>query len=223
MSKAIYLYLHAHQPFRLKNYTIFDAGNDHIYFNDESDQQDTNNKFIIDKVSDKSYIPTNSKLLELLENHPEFKLSLSITGTLIGQLEQWRPEVLESFRKLTDTGRVEIVAETFHHTLAFFYSRREFEVQVEMHRQKIEEIFGQTPRIFRNTELSYNNDLALWAEQAGFKGIITEGWDPILEWRSPNFVYQPEGTENIKLLLKNYKLSDDIAFRFSNRDWSELV
>lgn len=221
MKRAICLYLHVHQPFRIKQYSIFQAGVDHEYFNDHTPSVDTNNRFIVDKVSEKSYIPTNRKLLELLERHPEFKLSMSITGVLLDQLQQWRPDVLDSFRRLTDTGRVEIVAETYHHSLAFFYSRREFEMQVKMHREKVEEIFGQTPQVFRNTELSYNNDLAHWADKAGYKGIITEGWDPILGWRSPNFVYRPAYTDSIRLLMKNYKLSDDIAFRFSDKNWTE--
>jgi alpha-amylase len=145
---------------------------------------------------------------------------MSITGTVIEQLERWAPEVLQSFVDLTDTGRVEIVGETYHHSLAFFYSRKEFEMQVEMHKQKVQQVFGQTPKVFRNTELSYNNDLAYWADKAGYKGILAEGWDKILGWRSPNFVYRPSYTENIRLLMKNYRLSDDIAFRFGDRDWS---
>jgi alpha-amylase len=221
MNKAICLYLHVHQPYRVKHYSIFDVSNDQNYFNDETPNVDTNNRYIIDKVSEKSYIPTNQKLLELLNRHPEFKVSMSITGTLIEQLENWRPDVLESFQRLTATGRVEIVAETYHHSLAFFYSRKEFEMQVKMHREKVQQLFGQTPKVFRNTELSYNNDLAYWADKAGYKAIITEGWDPVLGWRSPNFVYRPSYTDNIRLLMKNYKLSDDIAFRFSNKDWSE--
>lgn len=221
MSRSICLYLHVHQPLRVKHYSIFDIGNDHEYFNDLTPNVETNNKFIIDKVSEKSYLPTNEKLLDLLNRHPEFKLSMSITGTLIEQLEQWRPDVLESFKRLTETGRVEIVGETYHHSLAFFYSRKEFEMQVKMHTEKIQQVFGQTPVTFRNTELSYNNDLAQWADKAGYKAIITEGWDPILEWRSPNFVYKPVYTDNVKLLMKNYKLSDDIAFRFSNKAWEE--
>lgn len=221
MSRAICLYLHVHQPSRIKYYSIFDVGNDHNYFNDETQHADTNNRFIIDKVSEKSYLPTNQKLLDLLNRHPEFKISMSITGTLIEQLEQWRPDVLESFKRLTETGRVEIVGETYHHSLAFFYSRKEFEAQVKMHKEKIEQTFGQTPKVFRNTELSYNNDLAYWADKAGYEAVITEGWDPVLGWRSPNFVYRPSYTDNVKLLMKNYKLSDDIAFRFSNKSWSE--
>lgn len=221
MTKAICLYLHVHQPYRVKPYSIFQTGNDHLYFNDETPHVDTNNRFIIDKVSEKSYLPTNHKLEQLLSAHPEFKVSMSITGTLLDQFEAWRPDVLQSFQRLTSSGRVEIVAETYHHSLAFFYSRDEFEAQVDMHRQKIESLFGQTPQVFRNTELSYNNDLAYWADKAGYKGIITEGWDPVLGWRSPNFVYRPAYTENIRLLMKNYKLSDDIAFRFSDQHWKE--
>jgi alpha-amylase len=173
------------------------------------------------KVAEKSYLPTNRHLLELLQRYPEFKLSLSITGTVLEQLQTWAPEVLESFQELTATGRVEIVAETYHHTLAFFYSRPEFEEQVAMHRRKVEELFGQTPQVFRNTELAYNNDLAYWADTNGYKGILAEGWDGVLGWRSPNFVYRPAYTNNIRLLLKNYKLSDDIAFRFGDHEWSE--
>lgn len=216
--KSIVLYMHVHQPYRVRHYTIFDAGHHHDYFDAEYDARESNEK-VIRKVADKSYLPTNKVLLELLQEYPEFKLSLSITGTLIEQLEQWAPEVLDSFKALTDTGRVEIVAETYYHSLAFFYSRREFERQVELHAHKIQELFGQTPKVFRNTELAYNNDLAYWADQAGYKGILAEGWDPVLGWRSPNFVYQPTYTENIKLLLKNYRLSDDIAFRFGNTAW----
>ena len=221
MSKAICLYLHVHQPYRVKPYTIFDASHDHLYFNDETPSVDTNNRFIIDKVAEKSYLPTNAKLLELLNTHPEFKVSMSLSGVFLDQVENWRPDVLESFQKLFATGRVEAVAETYHHSLAFFYSREEFERQVEQHKETIERLFGQTPKVFRNTELSYNNDLAYWADKAGYKGIITEGWDPVLGWRSPNYVYRPAHTENIRLLMKNYKLSDDIAFRFSNRGWAE--
>jgi alpha-amylase len=140
---------------------------------------------------------------------------------VLEQLEMWSPEALQSFKDLVATGQVEIVGETYHHSLAFFYSRSEFEKQVEMHKQKVEDLFGQTPAVFRNTELSYNNDIAYWADKAGYKGILAEGWDPVLGWRSPNYVYQPAYTENIRLLMKNYKLSDDIAFRFGNKSWSE--
>jgi len=220
VSKAIVLYLHVHQPYRVRHYTIFDAGVDHKYFDAPYDDP-TNNERIVHKVAEKSYLPTNKRLLEMLHKHPEFKLSLSITGTVLEQLEKWAPEALRSFQELTATGRVEIVAETYHHSLAFFYNREEFEHQVHMHREKVQELFGQTPQVFRNTELAYNNDLAFWADKAGYKGILAEGWDKVLDWRSPNFVYQPAYTDNIRLLMKNYKLSDDIAFRFGNSSWSE--
>ncbi len=219
MSKAIVLYLHVHQPYRVRHYTIFDAGVDHQYFSAPYEDR-TNNERIMHKVAEKSYLPTNRRLLQLLERHPEFKLSMSISGTAIEQMEAWSPESLESFKRLTETGRVEIVGETYHHSLAFFYSRAEFERQVQMHQDKVREVFGQTPAVFRNTELAYNNDLAYWADRAGYKGILAEGWDKVLDWRSPNFVYQPTYTDNIRLLMKNYKLSDDIAFRFGDRNWA---
>ena len=218
--KAIVLYLHAHQPYRIKHYTIFDISEDHHYFNDESEKQ-TNNQKIIEKVAHKSYLPTNKRLIKMLNENPEFKISLSITGTLLEQLEAWAPDVLRSFQDLVATGRVEIVGETYYHSLAFFYSRDEFEAQVEAHKEKINLLFNQTPKVFRNTELAYNNDLAVWADKAGYKAILSEGWDPILQWRSPNFVYRPVYTENIKLLTKNYHLSDDIAFRFWDKGWVE--
>lgn len=221
MKRVIVLYLHVHQPFRVRHYTIFDAGVDHDYFFHMPYEDRTSNERIVHKVAEKSYLPTNARLLELLHKHPEFRLSISITGTVIEQLEMWSPEALQSFKDLIATGRVEIVGETYHHSLAFFYNREEFETQVQMHRDKVRKVFGQTPKVFRNTELAYNNDLAYWADKAGYKGILSEGWDPVLGWRSPNFVYQPTYTDNIRLLMKNYKLSDDIAFRFGNQNWAE--
>ncbi len=218
--KAIVLYLHVHQPYRLRHYTVFDSAVNHNYF-DAPYEDNASNERILKKVAEKSYLPTNTKLLKLLEENPGFKLSLSITGTVIEQLDKWSPECLESFKKLVDSGRVEIIDETYHHTLAYFYSKSEFEIQVDMHKRKIEEVFGQHPSVFRNTELSYNNEIAKWADNAGYKGILAEGWEPILNWRSPNYVYRPVNTENIRLLLKNYHISDDIAFRFGDRSWSE--
>jgi alpha-amylase len=220
MTKAIVLYLHVHQPYRIRHYSAFDTGFNHDYFT-AGYKDKTSNERILHKVAEKSYIPANHRLQKLLQENPDFKLSLSITGTVLEQLELWSPEALQSFKDLAATGRVEIVAETYHHSLAFFYSRAEFEAQVAMHRQKVQDLFGQTPQIFRNTELSYNNDIAYWADKAGYKGIITEGWDKVLDWRSPNYVYRPTYTNNIRLLMKNYKLSDDIAFRFGDHDWSE--
>lgn len=222
MSKqAITLYMHVHQPFRIREYSVFDTSLNHNYFDETDYFSQHNNERIFHKVADKSYRPMNALLKKLLEEHPEFKVSLSITGTFIEQARAWAPDVLQDFKDLVNTGRVEIIAETYYHSLAFFYSREEFEHQVDAHRQLIRDTFGVETKVFRNTELSYNDSLAQWADEYGFEGILAEGWDPILEWRSPNFVYRPEGTKNIKLLMKNYKLSDDLAFRFSNRGWAE--
>jgi alpha-amylase len=211
-------YFHVHQPHRVKRYRVFDIGNDSEYFN-ASDHTDLNNAKVLRKVAEKSYIPATRALGELLNNHPEFRFALSFSGTVLDQFESYAPEVLLAFQKLVESGRVEILADTYYHSLAFFYSRSEFERQVAMHQKRIVELFGITPKVFRNTELSYTNDLAKWCEENGYKGIMAEGWDPILGWRSPNYVYQPVGCSKIKVLLKNYKLSDDIAFRFGNRGW----
>ena len=141
---------------------------------------------------------------------------------MLEQAEVWAPDVIDAFRALVETGRTEIVADTYYHSLAFFFSRAEFERQVALYRAKIRDLFGVETRVFRNTELSYDNNLAKWADNNGFKGILAEGWDPILGWHSPNYVYRPINTKHIKLLMKNYRLSDDIAFRFGNRDWEEF-
>ncbi len=218
--KSIILYLHVHQPYRIRHYTIFDSGIKHDYF-DANRESNENNQKILAKVAEKSYLPTNKKLLALLNQYPQFKLNLSMSGVLLEQLEKWQPKALDSFKRLIQTGRVEIVAETYHHSLAFFYSLNEFETQVKMHKEIIKRLFDQEPRVFRNTELAYNNDVAAWAQAAGYKAIITEGWDPVLGWRSPNYVYKPISASNIKLFLKNYHLSDDIAFRFGDHHWSE--
>lgn len=211
-------YFHVHQPYRVKRYRVFDIGHDDQYFNDQS-RSDLDNGYIIEKVANKSYRPTNQLLEKLLATHPEFKFNLSFSGTVLEQFEQFAPDVLESFQRLVATGRVEILADTYYHSLAFFYSVPEFEAQVALHRKKIESLFGVTPKVFRNTELSYRNDLAKWCEDNGYLGIMAEGWEKYLGWRSPNFLYRPAGCEKIKVLLKNYKLSDDVAFRFSNKDW----
>jgi len=212
-------YFHVHQPYRIKRYQVFSIGHDNQYFNDSS-ETDLNNRRIIEKVAEKSYRPTNRLLKHLLDTHPEFRFALSFSGTVLDQFEAFAPDVLASFQELVATGRVEILADTYHHSLAFFYSLPEFERQVAMHRARVEELFGYTPRVFRNTELSYRNDLAAWCEANGYLGIMAEGWDKYLGWRSPNYVYQPAGTKKIRVLLKNYKLSDDIAFRFGNRAWA---
>jgi alpha-amylase len=217
---SICLYFQVHQPLRVKKYRVFDVGNDHLYFNDDS-ETNLNNKKVLKKVADKSYLPANKVLLELLKKHPKFKFSISFSGIFLEQAVKFYPEVIESFQELIATKRVEILSETYYHSLAFFYAREEFESQVELHASKIKELFGVTPKVFRNTELAYTNELAHWADEKGYKAILAEGWDKVLGWRSPNFLYRPTGTKNIKLLLKNYKLSDDVAFRFSQKSWKE--
>lgn len=216
--RGIVLYMHVHQPWRIRDYTVFDTAENHDYFGDFTESH-RNNKDIFEKVAGKSYRPMTALLQRMLDTHPEFKVSLSISGTVLEQAEAWGPDVIDAFRALVATGRCEIVAETYYHSLAFFYSRSEFERQVKLHQDKIRELFGVETSVFRNTELSYDNNLAKWADEYGFKGILAEGWDPILGWRSPNYVYKPVGTKNIKLLMKNYRLSDDIAFRFGNKAW----
>lgn len=212
---SVCFYFQAHQPFRLKHYTVFDKSD--AYFDK------IKNHAICRKVADKCYLPANRLLLDTIKRFGgEFKVSYSITGTLMEQFHKYCPEVMSTFDALAETGCVEFLAETYYHSLSFLYSRSEFVDQVFKHVDMTEKLFGQKPRVFRNTELIYNNDLANTIEAMGqFDAIITEGADRILWGRSPNFVYQPPNTKRVKLLLKNYLLSDDIAFRFSNKDWKE--
>ena len=217
---SICFYFQVHQPFRIKKYSVFDVGRDHNYFDDEN-LKEKGTRAVIEKVARKCYLPTNEILLDLIRHNPEFKISYSFSGTALEQMEKFAPEVLESFVKLVKTGNVEVLDETHYHSLSFFYSDEEFIRQVEQHRKKIKEIFNYEPKVFRNTELAYNNELAMLIESLGYKGIVAEGWEHYLGHRSPNFLYKPKGASKIKLLLKNYKLSDDIAFRFSNRGWTE--
>ncbi len=218
--KGLVFYMHVHQPWRVRDYSIFETAHRHDYFS-ASDGGQFDNSAVFRKVVEKSYRPMNNLLIKLLNSNPEFRFSLSITGTFLEQAELWAPDIIDQYRQMVSTGRVEIVAETYHHSLAFFFSPDEFARQVNMHRHKIRQLFGFEMTAFRNTELSYNNELAKWADRQGFEAIITEGWEPNLGFRSPNFVYRPPNTDKIKLLLKNYKLSDDIAFRFGNKSWSE--
>lgn len=218
--RAICLYLHIHQPVRYREYSIFDVGCDSDYFKDRFEGRQSNQRIIL-KVADKSYRPMLNLLEENIKKHPDFKVSFSITGTWLDQAAKWAPELIEQIARMVKTGNVEIVGETYYHSLAYFYDLEEFNAQVKEHEEKIKKLFGITPKVFRNTELAYNNSLAKWADEKGYKGILAEGWDKILGWRSPNYVYRPPECQNIKLLLKNYRLSDDIAFRFSNRGWAE--
>lgn len=217
---SICMYFQVHQPYRIKNYRIFDIGNDSSYFND-SGQTDLNNKKILRKVAEKCYLPANALLLELLKKHPDFKITFSLSGVFLDQAEEYYPKVLESFKKLVKTGRVEILSETYYHSLSFLYSEKEFKAQIELHKEKIQRVFGVTPQVFRNTELIYSDSIGKIIESLGYKGILTEGADKVLGWRSPNFLYRAQGTKHLALMLKNYKLSDDIAFRFSEKSWKE--
>jgi alpha-amylase len=214
------MYFQVHQPYRIKKYRVFDIGNNTKYF-DANDQTDLNNKKVFQKVANKCYLPANEVFLELLNNHPDFKIAYSMSGVFLEQAEEFMPEVIESFRKLINTGRVEILSETYYHSLSFLYSVDEYKSQIELHRRKVEQLFNVQPNVFRNTELIYNDWIGSVIESLGFKGILTEGADKILGWQSPNYVYKAHGTENLRLLLKNYKLSDDVAFRFSEKSWPE--
>lgn len=217
---AVCFYFQVHQPRRIKRYKFFDIGNDHEYFNDSSNL-DTNNARVLQKVARKSYLPANAVLLESLNNHPEFKVAFSISGIALEQFEEYAPEVIESFKKLVDTGRVEILSETYYHSLSFLRSPDEFREQVRMHADKVKNLFGVKPTVFRNTELIYRNDIAGMVADMGYLGMLAEGADHLLEWRKPTFVYHSKNDPTFKLLLKHYKLSDDIAFRFSNKGWEE--
>ncbi len=216
---SVCFYFQVHQPYRIKKFSFFDIGKDSSYF-DGTGENNLNNEWIMKKVAKKCYIPTNKTLLKLIKKHPEFKFTFSFSGTVIEQMEKYAPEALESFKKLVDTKNVEVLSETYYHSLAFLYSKEEFRKQVWMNKKKIEKVFSFVPKIFRCTELAYSNEIAKTAEEMGFEGILGEGVDSILGWKSPNFLYKPKGS-NIKLFLKNYRLSDDIAFRFSEKKWKE--
>jgi len=211
---SVCFYFQVHQPFRLRRFSIFDRGAD--YFDNPVNQE------LLRKVAAKCYLPTNAVLLELVERHAgRFKVAFSLSGLVIEQFQRFVPEVLDSFRRLAETGAVEFLAETYYHSLAFLYSREEFVAQVGLHRQLIQRLFGQTPTVLRNTELIYNNELGKVAAELGYRAVLCEGADHLLGFRSPTFLYTPPGVPRVKLLLKNYRLSDDIAVRFSNRNWPE--
>ena len=214
---SVCFYFQVHQPPRLRKYSIFEIGHHNNYFDERK------NEAIIKKVARKCYMPANSIILDLInKTDGKFKVAYSMTGIVLEQLEKYSPEVIDSFKALVNTGCVEILDETYHHTLSYLYSKEEFKEQVLLHSKKIRQLFNYKPKVFRNTELVYNNDIAGFIGKMGYAGIIAEGADHILQWRSPNFVYKPKGLNNIKLLLKNYRLSDDIAFRFSEKSWKEF-
>ena len=213
---SICFYFQVHQPYRLRHYSFFDIGQDHFYEDAEV------NRTILDKVAQKCYLPMNELLLKMIRRwEGRFRVAFSLSGVAMDQFEEYQPEILDSFRALVDTGCVELLSETYAHALAALYDPDEFRAQVALHDQLIKKHFGATPRVFRNTELIYRNDIARMVEDMGYEAILTEGADHILGWRSPNYMYQPSSCTKLKLLLKNYRLSDDIAFRFSNRGWDQ--
>jgi alpha-amylase len=212
---SVCFYFQVHQPFRLRHYTVFEESP--RYFDEFK------NASICRKVANKCYLPSNRLLLDVIRRFEgRFKISYSITGVVLEQFKKYCPEVMSTFDALAQTGCVEFIGETYYHSLSFLYSSDEFIAQINKHSELIQQLYGQTPRIFRNTELIYSNELAETIEKMDrFDGIITEGADHILGHRNSNFVYRPPNCERLKLLLKNYSLSDDIAFRFSNPDWKE--
>jgi alpha-amylase len=214
--RSICFYFQIHQPYRLRTYRFFDIGEKHDYYDD------FNNSFIMRRVADKSYLPMNALLLDLINEYgAAFKVSFSISGIALDQLAEYAPDVLESFKKLAATGNVEFLSETNSHSLASLKSREEFEKQVKLHTEKIEKYFGVTPKTFRNTELIYSDDIGSMVADMGYNLMLTEGAKHVLGWRSPNFLYASAVNPKLKLLLKNFQLSDDIAFRFSEQNWSE--
>lgn len=214
---SLCLYFQVHQPFRLKPYDCFKIGSDHFYEDEDA------NKNIINRIADKCYLPANKVILDLVKKYKgAFKVSYAISGTALDQLEKYRTDVLMSFQDLAETNCVEFLSETYYHSLSFLFSKEEFIRQVGMHQQKIALLFGQSPTTFRNTELIYNNELAQFVHEMGYRGVLCEGVDKVLGTRSPNFLYHPPHSDQFKCLLKNYKLSDDIAFRFSDRQWDEF-
>lgn len=214
--KTICFYFQIHQPFRLKRYRFFDIGNDHYYYDDFS------NDDIITRIAHRSYLPANETLMEMIKNsNGKFKVAFSISGVALEQLEQYVPEFIDSMKELAKTGCVEFLSETYAHSLASLRDPEEFEAQVREHDAKIEALFGQRPKVFRNTELIFSDEIAGMVAGMGFKGVITEGAKHLLGWKSPNYVYSSAAAPKLKMLLKNYKMSDDITFRFSNYSWAE--
>lgn len=214
--KSICFYFQIHQPFRLKKYRFFDIGNDHYYYDDFA------NEDIVTRIAERSYIPMANTLLDMIkENGKAFKCAISITGTAIEQLQQYVPELIDLLKKLADTGCVEFLSETYSHSLASLEDTDEFIRQVKAHDALIYNLFGQKPKVIRNTELIYDDEIACVMQSMGFKGAITEGAKHILGWKSPNYLYSSASAPKLKLLLRNDKLSGDIARNFNNNDWEE--
>jgi alpha-amylase len=211
---SVCFYFQVHQPPQLRRYSVFDT--DRHYFDEHKSAETCRN------LAQTCYLPANRALLETIRAQGgRFRIAYSITGTALGQIEQYAPEALAGFQELNASGCVEFLDETHYHSLSFLYSREEFRAQVEMHRRKIKQLFGQEPRVFRNTELIYNNDLAHFVSHMGYDGIVIAGAEQTLGHRSPNAVYSPPHSSRLKLLLKNHQLSDDIELRFGDRNWEQ--
>jgi len=216
MTTNICIYFQVHQPDRLRKYSYFDIGHSHNY------EDEKVNREIFLKIVNKCYLPACSLLLRLIEQYQGvFKVAFSLSGVFVEQCQRFSSEALDLFKKLAATGCVEFLNETYYHSLSFLFSPAEFTEQVLLHKKMIEQEFGYVATTFRNTELIYNNDVAKFAESLGYRTILAEGTEKILGWRSPGFVYRPHGCQQIKLLLRDYRLTDDVAFRFSDRSWSE--
>ena len=212
MDKSLCFYFQVHQPDRLRLYRFFDIGNDSQYFDEFA------NKTILKRVAERCYLPMNSLMLELIDKYKgEFRIAYSISGVALEQFEKYAPEVLESFKKLAATKCVEFMAETYSHSLASLASEKEFKAQVKAHAAAIKKHFGVTPKAFRNTELIYSDQIGAQVADMGYNVMLTEGAKHILGWKSPNYLYTNAINPKMKLLLKNFNLSDDIAFRFSDR------
>ncbi|HAH25782.1 MAG TPA: alpha-amylase [Prolixibacteraceae bacterium] len=214
--KSICFYFQVHQPFRYRRYRFFDIGNDHYYYDDYA------NESILRKVADRCYLPANKLMLELIKKHKgKFKIAYSISGLALEQFELYAPEVIDSFKALADTGHVEFLSETYSHSLVSLKNHDLFKKQVTDHDLLIEKFFGQKPQVFRNTELIYSDEIGALVADMGYKAMMTEGARHILGWKSPNFLYVNAINPRLKVLMRNFKLSDDLAFRFSNRGWNE--
>lgn len=214
--RSICLYFQVHQPFRLRTYRFFNIGEDHHYYDDYQ------NRHIIKRVAEKSYLPANKMMLDLIREFGNaFKVSYSISGMALEQLQTHVPEVIRSFQDLAATGQVEFIAETYAHSLSCLKNKDEFVRQVALHRDKIEKLFGQRPITFRNTELIYSDKIGEMVADMGFHTMLTEGARHIMGWKSPNYMYCNNINPKLKVLLRNFRLSDDLTFRFSNQDWSE--
>ena len=216
MKKSVCLYFQVHQPTRLRLYRFFDIGKDSHYYDDYTDRT------ILHRIAQRCYLPMNQLLLDLIKKHgSDFKVTFSITGSALEQFDRYEPDVVRSFRELAQTGQVEFLAETYYHSLASLANEGEFKHQVEKHVKAIEDHFGVTPKAFRNTELIYSDSIGKQVYQLGFKTMLTEGARHIMGWKSPDYVYSCAEQPKLKLLLRNYSLSDDIAFRFSNKSWKD--